>query len=106
MESKIDSGALVIKPEVDLTASRIEELRDYFMRQIDQCENVSHVILDVQGIKFIDSLGVNLIVGLYRQLSMASKTLEIVGANKNFMKIANFFRFSSLFPVYEETITI
>ncbi len=103
MQSRVEQSTLVIKPETDLIASRIEELRDFFMKQIEEHPDLNHVILDAHGIKFVDSLGVNLIVGLYRQLASASKSLEINGAGKNFMKVAGFFRFSSLFPVNEET---
>ncbi len=47
----------------------------------------------------VDSLGVNLIVGLYREAMSRSATIEIIGAGENFIKVANFFRLPSLFPI-------
>ena len=44
----------------------------------------------------------NLVVGLYRQAVSESKTIEIIGAGENFMKVADFFRLTSLFPVRGE----
>lgn len=90
---------LILIPETNLTASSIEELRDYFRKQLKQHSDIAHVVLDVSGVHSVDSLGVNLIVGLYRELTEKSGTIEIVGAEENFMKVANFFRLPSLFSI-------
>ncbi|OQX26053.1 MAG: hypothetical protein BWK80_12455 [Desulfobacteraceae bacterium IS3] len=99
MKIRKEEKKLYLIPETDLIANRIEELRDYFAEQLKKNSDVSHVLLDVSGVDFIDSLGVNLIVGLYRQITSDAKTVEIIGAGKNFMKVADFFRLTSLFPV-------
>jgi anti-anti-sigma factor len=90
---------LILVPETNLTAGNIEELRDYFRKQLKQHSDIVSVILNVSGVHSVDSLGVNLIVGLYREVTEKSGTIEIVGAEENFMKVANFFRLSSLFPI-------
>lgn len=97
-----ENDTLFLIPETDLIANRIEELRDYFAEQLKTHSEVFHVLLDVSGVEVVDSLGVNLIVGLYRQATSESKTIEIVGAGKNFMKVADFFRLTSLFSVKGE----
>lgn len=99
MKIRKENNTLLLIPETDLIASRIEELRDYFAQQLDEHPDVSHFVLDVDGIDFVDSLGVNLIVGLYRQVTDQSKTIEIIGAGKNFMKVASFFRLTSIISV-------
>ncbi len=99
MKIKKENDTLFLIPETDLIANRIEELRDYFADQLEEYSDVSHVLLDVNGVDFVDSLGVNLIVGLYRQVTASSQTIEIIGAGENFMKVAAFFRLTSLFPV-------
>jgi anti-anti-sigma factor len=99
MQANKENGNLFLIPETDLLAGSIEDLRNFFSEQIRLHSDASHVLLDVTGVDFVDSLGVNLIVGLYRQVVSESKTIEIIGAGKNFMKVATFFRLSSLFPV-------
>lgn len=99
MKTKVDGKTLVLMPETDLVASSIEDVRDYCLAQLEENPDVSKVVLDVEGIEFVDSLGVNFIVGLYRQVASEEKNIEINGAGKSFMKVANFFRFPSLFPV-------
>jgi len=101
MRIRKENKKLFLIPETDLIADRIEELRDYFAEQLKENSDVIHVILDVQDVNVVDSLGVNLIVGLYRQITDKSKTIEIIGAGKNFMKIANFFRLTSIFSIKE-----
>ncbi|MCP4107036.1 MAG: STAS domain-containing protein [Desulfobacteraceae bacterium] len=99
MKIRKENETLFLIPETDLIASSIEELRDYFAQQLGKHSDSSHVVLDVRGIDFVDSLGVNLIVGLYRQVTDKSKTIEIIGASKNFMKVASFFRLTSIISV-------
>jgi hypothetical protein len=53
----------------------------------------------------VDSLGVNLIIGIYRQAVAEAKTFEIINAGSRFIKVAQFFRFYSLFSVNGETAT-
>ena len=99
MKANIEANTLYIIPETDLVASRIEELRDDMIQELENNPDATGVILDVQGIDIVDSLGVNLIIGLYRQVTAESKTFEIIGAGDKFMKVANFFRFPTLFTV-------
>ena len=99
MNVKKEGQTLVLIPGIDLVASRIEELRDQIATHLKTHYDINHIILDARGIETVDSLGVNLIIGLYREAVSEKKTMEVIHAGKNFMKIAGFFRFSSLFPV-------
>ncbi len=99
MKYNRENDTLYLNPETDLIASHVEEIRDFFTNRLDEHPDATLVSLDVSGVDFVDSLGVNLIVELYRRGTAASKSLEITGAGKNFIKVANFFRLSSIFPV-------
>jgi len=95
---KTDSTFFLL-PETDLVASQMEEIRDYFMKELRENENLDIVTLDATGIEIVDSLGVNLIIGLYRHVSTESKKFNVINAGDKFMKVANFFRFSTLFDI-------
>jgi len=86
-------------PETDLVASQMEEIRDYFMKELRENTELEKVSLDAKGIEIVDSLGVNLIIGLYRHVSTESKKFNVINAGEKFMKVANFFRFSTLFDI-------
>lgn len=100
-----DQDTLYLVPETDLVASRIEKLRDRFSRSLKENPAVSKVVLKADHIENIDSLGVNLIIGIYRQVHSESKSFEITGAGEKFLKVANFFRFPSLFTINREDQT-
>ena len=97
-----DKDTLYLVPETDLLASRIEGLRDSFSRKLKENPSVSRVVLKADHIDEMDSLGVNLIIGIYRQVISESKSFEITGAGEKFLKVANFFRFPELFEINRE----
>ncbi len=99
MEYRIEGDRLTLAPGTDLVASRIEALRDFFDESLRRNPDAGAVALDVTGIQIVDSLGVNLIVGLFRQTATEGRTMELTGAGPEFMKVANFFRLPALFTI-------
>lgn len=102
MKAYKKESILFLVPEDDLVASRIEEVRNFFILQLKENTDASEVVLDAKGVSVIDSLGVNLIIGLYKEVIFQSKTIRIINANDKFMKIANFFRFPSILSIEGE----
>ncbi|MBF0224396.1 MAG: STAS domain-containing protein [Desulfobacterales bacterium] len=103
MQSNKKDDTLFLIPETDLVASTIEKTRNFFWDELKKNSDAHHnIILDVQGIEVVDSLGVNLIIGLYRQINSEHKNFSIINGGKKFMKIASFFRFPTLFTVKAE----
>jgi ABC-type transporter Mla MlaB component len=80
-------------------ASRIEEIRAAFLDKLKENPKVSKVVFDAAGIENVDSLGVNLIIGVFRQVKSEKKTFEIINAGEKFLKVAHFFQFPSLFTI-------
>jgi anti-anti-sigma factor len=104
MKARQDNNTLILIPEEDLVASSIEKMRDSLLDELKKYPDVKNVVLDATGIMVVDSLGVNLIIGLYRQTKAESKSFEIIGAGEKFMKVATFFRFPSLFNIKTEEV--
>jgi len=98
----LSKDTLILMPKTDLVASQIEKLRDTFLEQLKENPLVSKVVLKADHIENVDSLGVNLIIGIYRQVNSESKTFEITGAGEKFLKVANFFQFPALFNINNE----
>jgi anti-anti-sigma factor len=102
MEYRDEADRLILIPGTDLVASRIEALRDFFDETLQRHPDAPQVVLDVAGVHIVDSLGVNLIVGLFRQTAADGRSMALVGANPDFMKVANFFRLPTLFSIEPE----
>jgi anti-anti-sigma factor len=98
MESKTESGILFLVPENDMVADRFDEMRTFFLDKL-QTNSDLDVVLDVDGVNVIDFLGVNLIIGLYKELNKSFRTFRIINASEQFMKVANFFKFNSIFSI-------
>jgi anti-anti-sigma factor len=98
----VQDKKLFLQPETDLIASKIEELRASVLATMKKHPSASGIVLDATGIEIVDSLGVNLIIGIFRQASAESKTFEIINAGARFIKVAQFFRFYSLFSINGE----
>jgi anti-anti-sigma factor len=103
MKALLKDNRLVLHPQTDLVASSIEVLRDAVFVQMKKHPGVCGVVLDATGIEIVDSLGVNLIIGIYRQAGAEAKTFSIINAGDKFIKVARFFRFYSLFSINGET---
>ena len=101
----IPKDTLFLEAKTDLVASQIERLRDSFLKKLKANPNVSKVIFKADNIETVDSLGVNLIIGIYRQVTAESKTFEITGAGEKFLKVARFFQFPALFTINNEEST-
>jgi anti-anti-sigma factor len=98
MESKTEYGILFLIPGSDMIADTFNEMRTFFLDTL-QINPEAEVVLDVENVNVIDSLGVNLIIGLYKELSEYSRTFRIINASEQFMKVANFFKFNSIFNI-------
>jgi phosphoheptose isomerase len=53
MKAKHKDNSLILHPESDLVASRIEHLRDAVLTQMKKHADVSHVVLDAKGIELV-----------------------------------------------------
>ena len=100
-----NNDTLYLTPETDLVATHIEALRSRFLKKLKENPAVSKVVLQADHIEEMDSLGVNLIIGIYRQVDSESKSFEISGAGEKFLKVAEFFRFPALFKINSEDKT-
>lgn len=99
MEIRKQDDTLYFIPKTNLTADRIEKLRKEFLDGLNKHPDAATVVLQAAHIETVDSLGVNLIIGLYRQVSSESRTFKITGAGKTFLKLAGFFQLTKIFTI-------
>lgn len=101
---KIDRNntTLRIAPESDLIASQVEALRDDVLASLKQEAELDQIVLDATGIDVIDSLGVNLIIGIFRESESRSISFEVINASEKFKRVSDFFQFENFFNVSPE----
>lgn len=70
-------------------------------RLLDGCihdSNIKHMIIDMQGISFMDSSGIGVILGRYKQMKDKGGTLSVRNMNKHVEKV---FRLSGMNQVID-----
>lgn len=93
---------LTIAPESDLIASQVETLRTEILTSLKQETALEQIVLDATGIEVIDSLGVNLIIGIFRESESRSIPFEVTNASDKFKRVSDFFQFKNYFNVSPE----
>ena len=102
MEFKRNQGDVICSLKNELIASNVQEMRDELINYLDSNPNWEKFILDCQDIETLDSIGVNLIVGLYKKALAANKGFEIIGCNEAIFKVLKLFRLDEQFTVKEK----
>ncbi len=89
---------LVIKLCGEMDALGCNQLRP----QLDEIANSDHhnaVIMDMQGVDFLDSSGIGAIVFLYKRLKAKNRSLELVNVKGQPLELIKLLRIDSAIPV-------
>lgn len=95
-------GALIVKVygEFDLHAA------DYARRDIDKyikSEGIKHVIFDLEGLTFIDSSGLGVILGRYRKVSENGGQVAISAVPQTILKVMEISGLTRLISFYDNS---
>lgn len=96
--SKLPDG-VSIHPKAELVASQVEPLRDSLQAALAGVKG--KVVLDLDGITQIDSMGVTLILGLYKSAQNQGHSFSVVGVDRNLVRVFRLFSLTKFFPVEE-----
>jgi anti-anti-sigma factor len=91
--------SLRLKPEVDLVASTVEAQRAAMMKAMEAAPG--EVVLDLSGVEQIDSLGITLVLGLFKTCQKAEVPFSISGVKADLMRVFRLFNLPKFFPISE-----
>lgn len=98
--TKPDTGTLLrLAPASDLTASTVEAERATFHARLDAAEGP--VSLDLSGVREIDSLGITLILGLFKSCQKKGLAFSVEGVSPDILRVFKLFSLPKLFPISE-----
>lgn len=100
MENDVVGGILVVRLSGDLDHHAVEMLRD----EIEISLEATHyrgLVLSFEGIDFMDSSGLGLVLGRYRTLSARNSRMAICKVNTNLGKIFELSGIYKIIPVYD-----
>lgn len=97
--TKKKGDLLRLAPKVDLVASTVEEQRAAMMKALETpCEKV---ILDLSAVELVDSLGITLVLGLFKSCQKSGSAFSIEGVKPDILRVFKLFNLTKFFPVVE-----
>ena len=97
--SQNDPAPVRIASGGNLVASTVEERRKAAMAALAGA--CSEAILDLTESDVVDSLGITLILGLFKTCQQRHIPFRVVGANPDLMRVFKLFSLPKLFPIQE-----
>ena len=98
---KKEDKLLTLKITEELDHHTVEKIRRKADLEIERYIP-SKVILDFNGVSFMDSAGIGLILGRYKNVSILGGKLEVVNVNNQVIKILNMSGLSKIIEIKEE----
>ena len=93
------SSDLRLKPQVDLVASTVEGQREIMMKALETA--AGSVVLDLEGVEQLDSLGITLVLGLFKTCQKAGTRFSIEGVKPDLMRVFRLFNLAKFFPIHQ-----
>jgi anti-anti-sigma factor len=90
---------LRLKPKVDLVASTVEVQRGSMMKALEARQ--SAVVLDLALVEQIDSLGITLVLGLFKTCQKAGMGFSIEGVKPDILRVFRLFNLPKFFTILE-----
>jgi anti-anti-sigma factor len=90
-------GALRIEATGNLVASSVEGQREFLLKTLE--EPAGKVVLDLALTDQVDSLGITLILGLFKTCQKSKIEFQVDGVSPSIMRVFRLFSLPKLFPV-------
>ncbi len=82
---KMTESEIVVRPDTDLVASRVPELRAK-LREL-AAAGTRNMTLDLAGVQMIDSTGIGLLVAVHNSLTKAGGKVDVINASKDILSL-------------------
>ena len=95
---EVNKGTMVIHLKEDLdhhNAVYIREMADGFVEKYP----INRIVFDFTGVEFMDSSGIGVIMGRYKQMTYVGGTVYVCGVGKNVDRI---FKMSGLYKLVKQ----
>ena len=97
--SKKKDDTLRLVPKGDLVASTVEAHRLSMMKALESAGD--KVLLDLSSVEVIDSLGITLVLGLFKSSQKSGAAFRIEGVKPDIMRVFRLFNLTKFFPIVE-----
>lgn len=95
VDMETTQGTLIVRLKGELDHHTAEMLKVQMERAIDQ-DNINHMILSMKDLAFMDSSGLGVILGRYKQITGRGGKMVVCDVNKSIYRL---FEMSGLFKI-------
>lgn len=99
LASAVQGDTLRLTPQVDLVASTVEVQRASMMKALDSRRGA--VVLELTAVEQIDSLGITLVLGLFKTCQKSGVPFSIEGVRPDIMRVFRLFNLPKFFTILE-----
>lgn len=92
-------GGVCLHPKGDLVASSVEAAKRSLLRALEGTEG--RVILDMALVKVVDSMGITLVLGLFKTCLGKGLDFEVVNLSPDIHRVFKLFNLTKFFQVTE-----
>ena len=97
--TKKQGDALRLTPKGDMVASTVDDQRASMMKALESAGD--KVILDLSSVEYIDSLGITLVLGLFKSCQKSGAAFSIECVKPDILRVFKLFNLTKFFPVAE-----
>jgi len=101
MIRRVTDDTMNLVLEHDLIASNVKGLNMKLMEYIDEFEDVSEIILDMETVDNIDSVGVTFVINLYKSVAREGKFFKVVHCSEDIKQLFKLMKLENIFDLEE-----
>jgi anti-anti-sigma factor len=83
--------------EENLLSTNVQSLRKSLLEQLTAASQLQGVVADLSSVSQIDSQGLNLLVGLYRECQRRGVSVKATGASVDIVRLLGYVNLAGLF---------
>ena len=91
----------VMRPEGSLNAAVVDERQNEWFSWLKEHEEVSHIVVDLQDVDFVDSSGLGLLIALLKRAAQRDGDVKLAGLQKNVRMVFEITRTYKVFDIYD-----
>lgn len=97
LSTTLKDQVLYLAPQEDLLASSAQTFRTEMIEALESAQE--GVVLDLSAVSQVDSLGISLVVGLFKSCQSKELTFSVVAVNDNILRVFKLFKLTQFFSV-------
>ncbi len=95
---KLLNDKVIFSPKGEITIQTLELLREKMTPFIEK--DIKYILIDMGGVKYIDSAGLSLLIEEHKALEKRGKSLVITNLGGNVAKVIEITKLTKLFRIY------